>query len=368
MTKYIYELPDWPNFTWDEGKVFSLLSMVNAERGLLLGKMQLLGLISQDEICLSVLAEEIEKSAKIEGEILNIQEIRSSVAYRLGIEINDSVTSKRDVDGIVEVMLDAIFGTNLPLTKERLCGWQAALFPGGYSGLYPITVGYYRDDKQGPMQVISGHWGRERVHFLAPPAKALEREMETFLSWFNQEGNVEITLKALIAHLYFVTLHPFEDGNGRLARVIADYLLAKSDGFPKRFYSLSAQIEKDKKRYYQILEATQSGSLDISEYLLWSLGCLRESVRTSELAYQSIVQKHQFLHSIPGYTPNDRQKKIVDMLFGNFKGNLTTSKYAKLTNSSQDTAGRDIAELISWGILQRVGGGRSTHYRLSLRQ
>jgi Fic family protein len=215
------------------------------------------------------------------------------------------------------------------------------------------------------MQVISGPLGRERVHFRAPPAKTLEQEMEVFLSWFNQEGNGEITLKALIAHLWFVTIHPFEDGNGRLARVIADYLLAKSDGFPKRFYSLSAQIEKDKKRYYQILETTQSGSLDISGYLLWSLGCLLESVRESELTYQSIVQKHQFLHSIPGYAPNDRQKKVVDMLFGNFKGNLTTSKYAKLAKTSQDTAGRDIAELVDWGILQRAGGGRSTHYRLS---
>ena len=273
MDKYIYQWPEWTNFTWDSEKALILLERVNTARGLLLGKMQLLGLISQDEICLRVTADGIAKSAKIEGEVLDIREVRSSLAHRLGIALDESVGSKRDVDGIVEATLDATYNSAAPLTKERLCAWQAALFPSGYSGLRKIALGRYRDDSQGEMQVVSGPLGREVVHYQAPPAKDLEKEMSHFLSWFNQEGNLGPVLKALIAHLWFITLHPFEDGNGRLARIISDMQLARADETPKRFYSLSAQIEKTKKQYYQVLQDTQRGDRDITVYLVWSLNC-----------------------------------------------------------------------------------------------
>jgi Fic family protein len=366
MDKYIYKQPQWPNFTWDSEKILPLVARVNEVRGLLLGKMQLLGLLAQDEICLGVITDEIAKSAKIEGEDLDLRQIRSSLANRLGIDLDESVASKRNVDGIVEATLDAIYNSNSPLTKERLCAWQAALFPSGYSGIGQITVGRYRDDSRGVMQVVSGALGRQKVHYQAPPAKDLEREMNQFLSWFNEEGNLEPVLKALIAHLWFVTLHPFEDGNGRLARIISDLQLAKTDRTPKRFYSLSAQIEKDKKQYYQVLESTQAGSLDITAYLIWSLNSLIEAIKVSEQTYRLIIAKYQFLHNIPGYQPNKRQKKIVDLLFNGFRGHLTTSKYALLVKTSQDTATRDIAQLVSWGILTKVGDGRSTHYQLSI--
>jgi Fic family protein len=347
--------------------VLSLLAQVEGARGFLLGKMQLLGLLSQDEIGLNVLTDEIAQSAKIEGENLNVREIRSSVARRLGVELSDSVVSKRNVEGMVEVTLSAIYDHTSPLTKDRLCGWQAALFPTGYSMSRPVTAGRYRDDASGPMQVVSGAFGHERVHYQAPPAEVLEREMGHFLDWFNEKDHLNYTLKALVAHLWFVTLHPFEDGNGRLARVITDLLLAKADGMAKRFYSLSVYIEKNKKRYYTILEEAQRASLDITAYLVWFLGCLLEAIEGSERTHRAVFQKYRFLHSIPGYAPNLRQKKVVDLLFNDFEGHLTTSKYALLTKTSQDTATRDIAELMAWGILAKVGGGRSTHYRLSPR-
>jgi Fic family protein len=366
MIKYIYQQPDWPNFTWNSENILPIVARVNTARGLLLGKMQLLGLISQDEICLNVIAGEIAKSAKIEGEDLDIRQIRSSVANRLGIELDVSVTAQRNVDGIVEATLDAIYDGDSPLTEKRLCAWQAALFPTGYSGLRQIAVGRYRDDSRGEMQVVSGALGRQKVHYQAPPAKDLEKEMSRFFKWFNQDGNLEPVLKALIAHLWFVTIHPFEDGNGRLARIISDMQLAKADGAPKRFYSLSAQIEKDRKRYYQVVENTQAGSMDITIYLTWSLNSLIEAINTSEQTYRLVIAKYQFLHSIPEYQPNQRQKKIVDLLFNGFRGHLTTSKYALLAKTSQDTAARDIAQLVSWGILTKTGGGRSTHYQLSI--
>ncbi|MDR1580127.1 MAG: Fic family protein [Synergistaceae bacterium] len=366
MGKYIYEWQDWTNFTWDSEKILPLIAQVSAARGLFLGKMELLGLISQDEIHLSAMTDEIAKSAKIEGEDLDIRQIRSSVAHRLGIELDESVTSERNVDGIVEATLDAIHNSASPLTKQRLCAWQAALFPSGYSGLRQIVVGRYRDDSCGEMQVVSGAFGRQKVHYQAPPAKDLEREMSRFLIWFNQEANLEPVLKALVAHLWFVTLHPFEDGNGRLARIISEMQLTKTDGTTKRFYSLSARIEKEKKMYYQVLEHTQRGGRDITPYLTWSLNCLAEAIKTSEQNWRLVIAKHRLLHSIPGYQPNPRQKKIVDMLFNGFKGHLTTSKYALITKTSQDTATRDIAQLVLWGILAKVGGGRSSHYQLSI--
>jgi Fic family protein len=366
MGRYIYEQPEWTKFTWDSEKILPLIARVNAERGLLLGKMELLGLISQDEIRLSVITDEIAKSAKIEGEDLDLRQVRSSVAYRLGIELEVSVISERNVDGIVEATLDAIHNSASPLTKRRLCAWQAALFPSGYSGLRQITVGCYRDDSRGEMQVVSGAFGHQRVHYQAPPAKDLEPEMNRFLIWFNQGGDLEPVLKAFVAHLWFVTLHPFEDGNGRLARIISEMQLSKADGTVKRFYSLSAQIEKDKKSYYQVLERTQQGDWDITLFLTWSLNCLAEAIKTSEQSCRLVIAKHRLLHSVTGYQPNPRQKKIVDLLFNGFKGNLTTSKYALITKTSQDTAARDIAQLASWGILTKVGAGRSTHYQLSV--
>jgi Fic family protein len=367
MEKYIYELPDWPNFTWDSEKILPLVARVNTVRGLLLGKMQLLGLISQDEICLNVITDEIAKSSKIEGENLDMRQIRSSVANRLGIELDEldkSTVCKREVDGMVEAALDAIYNCGSPLTKQRLCAWQAALFPSGYSGMRQIAVGRYRDDRQGEMQVVSGALGRQTVHYQAPPAKDLEREMSLFLDWFNRGDNLEPVLKALLAHLWFVTLHPFEDGNGRIARIISDMQLSRADGTPKRFYSLSTRIEKDRKQYYQVLESTQMGSMDITAYLAWSLNSLAEAVKASEQTCQLIIARHRFLHDIPGYQPNQRQKKIVDMLFNDFRGHLTTSKYALIAKISQDTAARDIAQLVSWGILTKSGSGRNTHYQL----
>jgi Fic family protein len=311
MNKYIYEQPDWTNFTWDSEKIMPLIAHANMERGLLLGKMELLGLISQDEIRLNVITDEIAKSAKIEGEDLDLREVRSSVAYRLGIELEDSVISKRNVDGIVEVTLDAIHNSASPLTKQRLCAWQTALFPSGCSGLGQITIGRYRDDSRGEMQVVSGAFGHRKVHYQAPPAKDLEPEMNRFLMWFNEEGNLEPVLKALVAHLWFVTLHPFEDGNGRLARIIGEMQLSKADGTAKRFYSLSTQIEKNRKEYYQVLERTQRGNSDITTYLAWSLNCLAEALKNSEQSWRLVIAKHRFLHSIPGYQPNPRQKKIA---------------------------------------------------------
>jgi Fic family protein len=364
MSKYIYERPDWTNFTWESEKILPLVAQVNEARGLLLGKMQLLGLLSQDEISLSVITNEIAKSAKIEGEDLDLRQVRSSVAYRLGIELDESVIGERNVNGIVEATLDAICKSGSLLTKKRLCAWQAALFPSGYAGLSQIAIGCYRDDSRGEMQVVSGALGRQKVHYQAPPAEELEQEMSRFLNWFNQENNLEPVLKALVAHFWFVTLHPFEDGNGRLARIISDMQLAKADGTSKRFYSLSAQIEKDKKQYYQVLENAQTGKGDITAYLAWSLNSLIKAVIESEQAYQLVIAKHQFLHNIPGYKPNQRQKKIVGLLFNGFKGHLTTAKYALIAKTSQDTATRDISQLISWGILIKVGSGRSTHYQL----
>jgi Fic family protein len=366
MTKYIYELPDWPNFTWDKEKILTLLAQIQANRGLLLGKMQLLGLFSQDEIYLRVISNEIAKSAKIEGEDFDLREIRSSVAHRLGIQVDENVISKRNVDAMVEVTLDAIYDRDSPLTEERLCAWQAALFPTGFAGFYRIAVGRYRDDAHGPMQVVSGALGRQVVHYQAPPSRTLGNEMNRFLAWFNQEQNLDLTLKALVAHLWFVTLHPFEDGNGRLARAISELLLARVDGGPRRFYSLSSQIEKNRQQYYHLLEVTQRSNLDITDYLIWSLNCLLEAIEESEQTYRAVFRKVKFLHNIPNYTPNERQKKVVDLLFNDFRGHLTTSKYARLTKTSQDTAARDIAELTAWGVLIKIGGGRSTHYCLSL--
>jgi Fic family protein len=285
MAQYIYELPDWPNFRWDQEKVLTLLARVQAVRGLLLGKMQLLGLVSQDEICLRVVTNEIDKSAKIEGEHFDLREIRSSVARRLGIQVDENVISKRNVDAMVEVTLDAIYDRDSPLTEERLWGWQAALFPTGFSGFYRIAVGRYRDDTHGPMQVVSGALGRQIVHYQAPPSEVLEDEMDRFLAWFNQEQNLDLTLKAFVAHLWFVALHPFEDGNGRLARAMSERLLAKADGGSRRFYSLSSRIEKNRQQYYHRLEVTQRSNLDISDYLIWFLGCLLEAIEESEQAY-----------------------------------------------------------------------------------
>jgi len=361
-TKYIYQNADWPDFYWDKNKISSLLAGIQHNKGLFLGKMQAIGMDLQENANMETITEDVVKSAEIEGEILNTQEVRSSIARRLGIYIDGSIKSKRNVDGIVDITIDVTSNYAKPLTKERLLGWQNALFPGGYSGIYKIAVGKFRDDSNGPMQVVSGAFGKEKVHYQAPDADKLEQEMAKFLNWINKENNEELVLKAAIAHLWFLTLHLFDDGNGRVARTVTDMLLARADGISKRFYSVSAQIQKDKKEYYYILEKIQKGSLDITDWLIWFLNCLDKSIELSEQTLNKILYKHYFLQKASGYKLNDRQKKIIDIVFNSFKGNLTSSKWAKLTKVSHDTATRDIAELLKYKLLVKKGDGRSTHY------
>jgi Fic family protein len=365
MKIYIHEKENWTDFPWDNQKVMLKLGEARIRQGRLLGKMESLGFDLQNEAVLNTLTLDVIKSSEIEGEYLDKEQVRSSIARRLGIDIAGAVESERHVDGIVEMMLDATQRYVLPLTKNRLFGWHAALFPTGWSNLYKITVGNWRKDTTGPMQVVSGPMGYEKVHYQAPNSDRIETEMIKFLDWFESEHEIDFVLKAAIAHLWFVTIHPFDDGNGRITRAITDMTLARSDNSIRRFYSMSAQIRVERKQYYEQLEKTQKGNSEITEWILWFLQCLINAIDSTNEILSKIMHKAEFWKLHATTILNDRQQKIVNRLLDGFDGKLTTSKWAKINKCSQDTALRDIQDLIKKEILQKeASGGRSTNYEL----
>jgi Fic family protein len=363
---FIHETAEWPQLKWGDAKLSSLLAEIRHQQGRLLGRMEGIGFQLRREASLTTLTSDVIKSSEIEGEHLDAETVRSSIARRLGIDVGGASPTDRYVEGIVEMMLDATGQYTQPLTEERLFGWHSALFPTGRSGMRRITVGAWRPLEAGPMQVVSGPMGQEHVHFEAPSADRLEHEIQLFLEWFKSSRGIDPVLKAGLAHFWFVTIHPFEDGNGRIARAIADMALARADGTSDRFYSMSAQIEAERKQYYLHLEQTQRGTIDITSWLEWFLSCLGRSIARAEHELSNVLKKAKFWEKINEQPVNERQRKIINLLLDGFKGKLSTSKYAKLTKSSEDTALRDIKILIERGILiQEEGGGRSTSYRLA---
>lgn len=364
MALYIHQLQDWAQFNWEQDQLINLLSEVRQLQGKLLGKVELLGFNLKDEANLETLIQDVVKTSEIEGEVLNPELVRSSIAVRLGLDNLGIEHSNRNIDGIVEMMLDATQNSNKSLSEERLFGWHGALFPTGRSGLYKIEVAQWRT---GDMQVVSGGMGREKIHFEAPKPDRLGKEMQDFINWFNSENSLDSILKAAIAHLWFITIHPFDDGNGRIARAITDMQLSKSDGVNQRFYSMSSQINTEKKSYYTILERTQKGDLDITNWLKWFLECLKGAIIASNTIIDKVVRKHQFFVNNASKITNERQRIILTKLLEGFEGNLTSSKYAKIAKTSPDTALRDINDLIEKGILIKSdSGGRSTNYLLNV--
>lgn len=371
--RYIHESKVWPKFIWDTEAISLLLGSVRNRQGRLLGRMEELGFDLQREAILKTLTEETVKSSEIEGELLDRDKVRSSIARKLGIKVGGLIPSDRHVDGIVEMMLDATSNYLKSLTKDRLSGWHACLFPAGRSGLHKIKVGSWRDDKHGSMAVVSGVIGREKVHFEAPAASRLNKEMTVFLNWFNSSRKIDPVLKSAIAHLWFVTLHPFDDGNGRIARAVAEMQLARSDKSPDRFYSMSVQIRKERKSYYTILERTQKSKniseegIDITPWLKWFLSTLNRALDTTKSTVQDVLIKADFRKTHSSQKINDRQRLMLNKLFDGFQGKLTSSKWAKIAKCSQDTAIRDIQDLIEKGFLvKNPEGGRSTSYSLKL--
>lgn len=365
MKVYIHQQDDWPNFKWNTDEFIGLLSEARNLQGRLFGKMESLGFDLRNEAFLDTLTLDVLKSSEIEGEFLNSDQVRSSIARKLGMEIAGSVESDRDVDGVVEMMLDATQNCFKPLTKERLFDWHAALFPTVRSGMTKITVADWRKDTTGPMQVVSEAMGKEKVHFQAPDSLRVDNEMNMFLDWFNNNIENDLVLKAAIAHLWFVTIHPFDDGNGKIARALTDMLLAQSDKSTQRFYSMSAQIRLERKQYYEILEKTQKGNLDITEWIKWFLNSLINSLKSTDIVLNRVLFKAEFWRKHSNIKINERQKKILNKILDGFEGKLISSKWAKITKCSKDTAIRDINDLISKDILKKkAGGGRSTSYEL----
>ena len=366
MPLYIHQRKDWPAFKWDADALVPAVAKARQLQSHLLGRMAAVGFDLRSEANLETLILDVVRTSAIEGEVLDPAQVRSSLARRLGLDVSGAAPVDRNVEGIVELMLDATQQADAKLTAERLFGWHAALFPAGRSGMYKILVGRWRDDSTGPMQVVSGAMGRERVHYEAPVAGRLKKEMSAFLKWVNTEKSLDPLIKAGLAHFWFVTLHPFDDGNGRIARAIADLLLARSDGSPQRFYSMSAQIRTERKRYYDMLERSQRGSLDVTEWLAWFMACLQRAIATSEETLSAVLNKHRFWQTHAKTILNPRQVKVLNKLLDGFEGNLTSSKYAKLSKTSQDTASRDIADLVAKKILKKGrAGGRSTHFVLA---
>ena len=363
---YIHQNPDWPNLRWDNAKLLPLLADVRHRQGRLLGRMEGLGFRLRAEASLTTLTSDVIKSSAIEGSLLDAAQVRSSIARRLGLGFGDNVKASRDVEGVVEMMLDATQKYAEPLTAERLFGWHASLFPTSRSGMRRITVGTWRPADIGAMQVVSGPMGRERVHFEAPTADRLEHEVSVFLDWFETTKGIDPVLKAGVAHFWFVTIHPFEDGNGRISRAIADMALARAEGTIERFYSMSTQIEAEKNEYYLNLERSQKGGVDITSWLEWFLACLGRAVAGAEAGLASVLRKARIWERINHQSPvNERQRKVINRLLDGFEGKLSTSKYVKLAKCSADTALRDIKILLDRGILiQDAGGGRNTSYRL----
>ncbi len=362
---YIHERAGWPGFRWDQERISARLVDVRHRQGRLIGRMEGLGFQLRAEAVLDSLTEEVLKSSEIEGETLDRNQVRSSIARRLGLDIGGLTLADRDVEGVVEMMLDATQNYAEPLTARRLFDWHAALFPTGRSGMSKIRVGAWRNDTKGPMQVVSGPIGKERVHYEAPAADRVREEMKKFLEWFEKDNSNDLVLKAGVAHLWLVTIHPFDDGNGRIARAIADMVLARSERSPQRFYSMSAQIRQERKEYYEILEATQKGELDITRWLEWFFECLGRAFDRAETILATVLDKARFWERFVEVEFKTRQREIVNRLLNGFEGKLTSSKWAKLAKCSQDTALRDIVDLVGRGILAKdPAGGRSTSYSL----
>ncbi len=365
MSNYIYQKDNWPNFTWKSDEFVNLLSEARNLQGRLIGRMESLGFDLRHEALLDTLTLDVLKSAEIEGEHFNPEQVRSSIAQRLGMEYAGSITPDRNVDGMVEMMIDATNSCFKPLTADRLFDWHAALFPMGRSGIFKITVADWRKDTTGAMQVVSGVAGKEKVHFQAPDADLIEKEINHFLAWFNGEDKIDLVIKAAVAHLWFITIHPFQDGNGRITRALTDMLLAQSDKSTQRFYSMSAQIRIERKQYYEILEKTQNGELDITEWIKWFLSCLINALKSTDIILTQVLIKADFWNKHSKTMINERQKKLLNKLLDEFEGKLTSSKWAKIAKCSKDTAIRDINDLIGKQILQKeAAGGRSTNYEM----
>lgn len=362
---YIHERSDWPAFRWNAGALAARLATVRHRQGRLLGRMEGLGFELRNDATLLTLMQDVVKSSEIEGVILDGEQVRLSIARRLGIKIGALTHIDRDVEGVVEMVLDATSHYDKPLTAERLFDWHAAMFPTGRTGMRKITVGGWRDDSSGPMQVVSGPYGREHVHFQAPNAERVVTEMATFLTWYNRKSDVDPVIRAAIAHLWFVTIHPFEDGNGRIGRAITDMALAKSERSAQRFYSMSTQIQQERKAYYEMLEATQKGDLDITRWLDWFLNCLGKAFEKADTALADVLSKAHFWGEHAQKPFNSRQRDMLNRLLDGFEAKVTSSKWAKIETCSPDTALRDISELVAQGILQKEpAGGRSTSYTL----
>lgn len=357
---YIHELKNWPKFEWDNQIITKLVGTVRHQQGIVLGKMHGLGFEIQEETLLKTLTMDVIKSSEIEGEVLNKDQVRSSIARRLGIEIAGIIQVDRHVEGIVEMMLDATQNFKHPLTRERLFDWHSALFPTGRSGMYKIKTGAWRESG---MQVTSGPMGRETIHFEAPTYEKIDTEMKDFLSWIAKDETIDDVLKAGLAHLWFITIHPFDDGNGRIARAITDMLLARADKTSLRFYSMSAQIQVERKYYYEILEQTQKGTLDVTEWLVWFLECLMRSMKQTDEVLSKTINRVQFWDKHKSIQFNPRQQKILHLLLDDFFGKLSVSKYSKITKISTDTALRDLQDLVRKEILEQYGSGRGTGYR-----
>lgn len=363
---YLWQEPRWPSLRWDEQSLSTLLASVSRRQGRLLGRMEALGFDLRDEAHLRTLTEDVVKTSEIEGEHLDRDQVRSSIARRLGLAVGGLVLADRDVEGVVEMMLDATGSYDRPLTEARLFAWHASLFPTGRSGIRKIIVGNWRDDRTGPMQVVSGPVGRETVHYEAPPAERLREEMARFLGWVEKPADIDPLLKAGLAHLWFVTIHPFDDGNGRIARTIADMVLSRSESSRRRFYSMSAQIRAERNDYYAILESTQKGELDVTPWQSWFLGCLLRAIEGAHDTLGSVLRKGRFWERFAKEPLKARQITILNRLLDGVEGKLTTSKWAKMAKCSQDTAYRDILDLLRRGALQKdEGGGRSTSYLLA---
>ena len=360
---YIWQSADWPNFKWNEQIIKTPLNLAQEQQARLVGMLSALGFDIQNQTTLESMTEDIVRSSEIEGELLNRDSVRSSIARHLGISLPSAVNSDHYTEGVVQVAFDAFKNCQMPLDKERLCNWHAALFPTGRSGIYRITVADWRQGEE-PMLVVSGAMGKERIHYEAPPSSIVQQEMDCFLKWYNSDLQHSQLLKAAIAHLWFVAIHPFDDGNGRLARILTDMLITRSTSI--HCYSVSAEILKNRKEYYSILEQTTCGGMDITEWILWFLGRIEDAITTSEQSLQGALRKTEFWSRHSNDEFNERQRKVINRLFDGFDGPLTSSKWAKICHCSPDTALRDISALIDRGVLIKASsGGRSTHYNIA---
>jgi Fic family protein len=363
--KYIWQRHDWPAFNYDAETLAIDLANASRMHGELLGRLSDVGLAVQNHTTLVALTDDVMKTSEIEGERFNVQSVRSSIARRLGVDIGALAPVDRHAEGVVEMILDATAKCHEPLTQARLFAWHAALFPTGYSSLSKIKVAHWRDDRNGAMQVVSGVIGKERIHFEAPPAKSLTHETKQFLKWANAKPVHSLIIQSGLAHLWFVTLHPFDDGNGRIARAIGDLFLARADGNSQRFYSLSAQIQRERKAYYDILERTQKGSMDVTPWLLWFLETLGRAIEQAHQTFDAVLVKAHFWQRLAGQPLNERQSKMLNRLLDGLEGKLTSSKWATMAKCSPDSALRDINELVVRGILKKSeSGGRSQSYEL----